>query len=95
MPTGRSAVDEFLYVRRDMPAADIRLGAAHLARRERIDRIVALDDFDVEPAARTGDGLIRRFVADGLARTEPHRPQRRMIPRSGETCLRRFPCLNC
>ena len=51
------AVDEFFYVRRDMPAAEIRLGAAHLARRERIDRIVALDDFDVELAAMLREHL--------------------------------------
>ena len=47
----REAIDEFFYVRRDMPEADIRKGAAFLARTERIDRIVALDDFDVETAA--------------------------------------------
>ena len=53
----REAVDEFFYVRRDMPHADIRKGAAHLARRERIDRIVALDDFDVELAAMLREHL--------------------------------------
>ena len=47
----REAIDEFFYVRRDMPEDDIRKGAAYLARRERFDRIVALDDFDVETAA--------------------------------------------
>ena len=47
----REAIDEFYYVRRDMPESDIRAGAAHVARREQIDRIVALDDFDVELAA--------------------------------------------
>jgi biotin carboxylase len=47
----REAIDDFYYIRRDMPEDDIRKGAAHLARRERIDRIVALDDFDVELAA--------------------------------------------
>jgi len=47
----RDAVDEFYYVRRDMPENDIRKGAAFLAREERLDRIVALDDFDVEMAA--------------------------------------------
>jgi len=47
----RQAIDEFYYIRRDMPEEDIRKGAAHVARRERIDRIVALDDFDVELAA--------------------------------------------
>ena len=53
----REAVDEFFYVRRDMPHGDIRKGAAHLARRERIDRIVALDDFDVELAAMLREHL--------------------------------------
>ena len=47
----REAIDAFYYVRRDMPHADIRKGAAYLARTERLDRIVALDDFDVETAA--------------------------------------------
>ena len=53
----REAVDEFFYIRRGMPASEIRLGAAHLARRERIDRIVALDDFDVELAAMLREHL--------------------------------------
>jgi hypothetical protein len=47
----RDSVDEFFYVRRDMPTEDIRKGAAYMARTERLDRIVALDDFDVELAA--------------------------------------------
>jgi len=47
----RDAIDAFYYVRRDMPEEDIRRGAAFLARSERLDRIVALDDFDVEMAA--------------------------------------------
>jgi biotin carboxylase len=53
----RESIDEFHYVRRDMPPDDIRKGAAHLARRERIDRIVALDDFDVELAAMLREHL--------------------------------------
>jgi hypothetical protein len=47
----RDSIDAFYYVRRDMPAEDIRKGAAYLARTERLDRIVALDDFDVETGA--------------------------------------------
>jgi hypothetical protein len=47
----RDAIDAFYYTRRDMPEEDIRKGAAYLARSERLDRIVALDDFDVEIAA--------------------------------------------
>jgi biotin carboxylase len=47
----REAIDGFYYVRREMPEQDVRKGAAYLARSERLDRIVALDDFDVEVAA--------------------------------------------
>jgi len=47
----REAIDTFYFVRRDMSEADVRKGAAFVARNERIDRIVALDDFDVEMAA--------------------------------------------
>jgi biotin carboxylase len=47
----REAVDEFYYIRRDMPLEHIRKGIAHVGRNEQIDRIVALDDFDVELAA--------------------------------------------
>src|SRR3954462_8941870 len=47
----RDAIDAFYFVRRDMPGEDIRKGAAFVARTERIDRIVGLDDFDVEMAA--------------------------------------------
>jgi biotin carboxylase len=47
----RDAIDAFYYVRRNMAPGDIRKGAAYLARTERLDRIVALDDFDVETAA--------------------------------------------
>ncbi|HEY2431636.1 MAG TPA: ATP-grasp domain-containing protein [Vicinamibacterales bacterium] len=53
----REAIDGTYYVRRDMPDADIRKGAAYLARHERLDRIVALDDFDVEPAAMLREHL--------------------------------------
>lgn len=47
----RDAIDAFYYVRRGMSEEDIRKGAAWLARTEHLDRIVALDDFDVEMAA--------------------------------------------
>ena len=53
----RDSVDGFHYIQRDMPPADIRKGAAHLARTTRLDRIVALDDFDVELAAMLREHL--------------------------------------
>jgi biotin carboxylase len=61
----REAIDAFYYVRRDMAEADIRKGAAFLARTEQIDRIVALDDFDVELAA-----MLREYLqVPGLGQT--------------------------
>ena len=47
----REAIDAFYYLRREMPIEDIRKGIAHVGRTEKIDRIVALDDFDVELGA--------------------------------------------
>ena len=61
----REAIDEFFYITREMPAGDIRKGIAHVARTETIDRIVALDDFDVEMAA-----MLREYLQlPGLGET--------------------------
>ena len=54
----RDAIDEFYFVRRDMSEEDIRKGIAFVGRTERIDRIVALDDFDVEMAA-----MLREYLS--------------------------------
>ena len=64
----RDAVDEFYYLTRDMPDADIRKGIAHVARTEQIDGIVALDDFDVEMAA-----MLREYLRlPGMGETTAH-----------------------
>jgi len=64
----REAIDAFYYVRRGMPEADIRKGAAYLARSEQLDRIVALDDFDVEMAA-----MLREYLhVPGMGETTAH-----------------------
>ena len=77
----REAIDAFFYLRRDMPEEDVRKGAAFVARTERLDRIVALDDFDVELAAMlrehlrvagSGQSTARRF-RDKLAMRESAR----------------------
>lgn len=47
----RDAIHAFYYLRREMADEDIRKGAAYVGRTEHLDRIVALDDFDVETAA--------------------------------------------
>jgi biotin carboxylase len=61
----RDSIDAFYYVRRGMPESDIRKGAAFLARTEHLDRIVALDDFDVELAA-----MLREYLqVPGMGQT--------------------------
>ena len=64
----REAVDQFFYIRRDMPLTDIRKGAAYMARTERLDRIVALDDFDVELAAMLREYLFVPGMGETTAR---------------------------
>ena len=64
----REAVDEFFYIRRDMPLGDIRKGIAHVGRTHRIDRIVALDDFDVELAASLREYLRVPGIGETTAR---------------------------
>ena len=47
----RDAIDEIFAIPADISRDDLLKGVSHLARARRIDRIVALDDFDVETAA--------------------------------------------
>jgi biotin carboxylase len=64
----REAIDDFYYIRRGMPAEDVRKGIAHVARTEQIDRIVALDDFDVELAAMLREYLRLPGMGETTAR---------------------------
>ena len=64
----RESIDEFLFLQRDMPIADLKKGAAYLARHERIDRIVALDDFDVELGAMLREYLFVPGMGETTAR---------------------------
>jgi biotin carboxylase len=79
----RESVDEFFFARRDMPESDIRKGAAHLARRERIDRIVALDDFDVELAAMLREHLFIPGMGETTGRAFRDKLAMRRRARSG------------
>jgi biotin carboxylase len=79
----RESVDEFFYIRRDMPPGDIRKGAAHLARREQIDRIVALDDFDVELAAMLREHLFIPGMGETTGRAFRDKLAMRRRARSG------------
>jgi biotin carboxylase len=83
----REAIDAFYYIRRDMPPDDIRTGAAHLARTERIDRIVALDDFDVELAA-----MLREYLSvPGMGETTARRFRDKLAMRK-RACSAGLPC---
>ena len=53
----REAIDEFFFVARDISREDLFKGAGEVGRRYPIDRIVALDDFDVETAAALREHL--------------------------------------
>jgi biotin carboxylase len=65
----RDAIDEIHSVPRDATDAQIRRCADEVARRHRIDRIVALDDFDVEAAAM----LREHLRMPGMGRTTASR----------------------
>ncbi|MEM1220114.1 MAG: ATPase [Bacteroidota bacterium] len=65
----RDSVDEFFYMESDENSAEnyqqLTLGMAHVMRERSIDRIVALDDFDVEKAAY----LREEFRIPGMGQT--------------------------
>ena len=95
IPTGRARRSTTCsYVRRDMPDDDIRKGAAYLARTERLDHIVALDDFDVEMAAMLreylnvpGMGRPPRAASATSWRCGPGRaPRASRVPTSSTRC---------
>lgn len=56
-PWPREAIDRQFDVPRDAPDEQVRRAVEAVARTERIDRIVALDDFDVEKAAALRETL--------------------------------------
>ncbi len=64
----RESIDAVHTVRRDSPADALRRQIAGLARTERIDRIVALDDFDVETAANLREYLRTPGMGETTAR---------------------------
>ncbi len=68
-PWPREAIDEFFYLENDSNSAanlaDIAKGFAWMARSRKIDRVVAMDDFDVEKAAY----LREEFRLPGMGQT--------------------------
>lgn len=53
----RESLDNTFYLPEEISLADIVNAVAHLAREEKIDRIVALDEFDMETAATLREHL--------------------------------------
>ena len=53
----RESLDNTFYLPEEIPLADIVKAVTHLARNEKIDRIVALDEFDMETAATLREHL--------------------------------------
>ena len=93
----REAIAEFFSIPRDIQRDDLLKGVSHIARsRRRIDRIVPLDDFDVETAALLREHLrvpgmgetTARYFRDKLAmRVRATRPASSC--RSSSCCQRR------
>jgi len=53
----RESLDDTYYLPDELPLADIVQAVSHLARGQKIDRIVALDEFDMETAATLREHL--------------------------------------
>jgi biotin carboxylase len=53
----RESLDNSYYLPDEIPLADIVKAVTHLARNEKLDRIVALDEFDMETAATLREHL--------------------------------------
>ena len=67
----KDSIDEFFYIRDINKAWDMKdviYGVSSVARKEKLDRIVALDDFDVEKAAALREHLRIPGMGDTTAR---------------------------
>jgi biotin carboxylase len=53
----RESLDDVFYLPEEIPLADIVKAVTHLARTRKLDRIVALDEFDMETAATLREHL--------------------------------------
>lgn len=64
----RDVIDETFFITRNMPHDDLLKGVSHIARSHAIDRVVALDDFDVETAALLREHLRISGMGETTAR---------------------------
>jgi biotin carboxylase len=65
------SIDEFFYIQdrnKEWGMKDVIYGVSYLAQKEKLDRIVALDDFDVEKAAALREHLRIAGMGDTTAR---------------------------
>ncbi|MGA8867921.1 MAG: ATP-grasp domain-containing protein [Candidatus Sulfotelmatobacter sp.] len=53
----RESLEDTFYVPADLPLADVVQAVTHLARTQKLDRIVALDEYDMETAAMLREHL--------------------------------------
>lgn len=62
------AIDDYFYLPENVSREDVIKGVSYVARHNRLDRIVALDDFDVETAAALREHLRLPGMGDTTAR---------------------------
>jgi biotin carboxylase len=82
----REAVDEFFYMPEELPIADLIRAVSYTARAQPIDRIVALDEFDLENAAALREHL--RIPGMGLTSMRYFRDKLAMRGRAQESGIR-------
>ena len=82
----RESLDDTFYLPSEIPLADIVQAVTHLARNQKIDRIVALDEFDMETAATLREHL--RIPGMGLTTMRYFRDKLAMRMRALDRDLR-------
>ena len=82
----REAIDEFFYMPEELPLADLIRAVSYTARSQPIDRIVALDEFDLENAAALREHL--RIPGMGLTTMRYFRDKLAMRGRAQEFGIR-------
>ena len=82
----RESVDEFFYTPEELPVADMIRAVSYMARTHPIDRIVALDEFDMENAASLREHL--RIPGMGLTTMRYFRDKLAMRGRAKEAGIR-------
>jgi biotin carboxylase len=82
----REAIDEFFYMPEDLALADLIRAVSYTARSQPIDRIIALDEFDLENAAALREHL--RIPGMGLTTMRYFRDKLAMRGRAQEFGIR-------